>query len=92
MVVQESLYLFLSDILPSGVVKTYKLTYEGVEVMHALFDRSSAKNTWRIGSGVLRNLTEYFGAGTEQLDIYAEEGRVRFDSYTEKVMNDRGLR
>ena len=59
--------------------------------MHALFDKKVAKNRWKIGSGVLRSFTEYFGAGTEQLDIYVEEGRVAFTSYTEKVMNDKGM-
>ena len=41
---------------------------------------------------MLRTFIEYFGAGTELLDIYSEEGRVTFTSYTEKVMNDMGLR
>ena len=59
--------------------------------MHALFDKKAAKNRWKIGSSLLRNFTEYFGAGTEQLDIYSDEGRVAFTSYTEKVMSDRGL-
>ena len=74
-----------------GVIKTYRLTYEPIEVMHALFDKKAAKNRWRIGSGLLRTFTEYFGTGTEQLDIYCEEGRVAFTSYTEKIMNDKGL-
>ena len=73
-----------------GVIKTYKLTYESVEVVHALFDRNVAKNRWRIGAHVLRSWIEYFGAGTEQLDICSENGRVAFMSYTEKIMNDNG--
>ena len=59
--------------------------------MHALFDKRTAKNRWKIGSSVLRTFTEYFGNGTEQLDIYSDEGRVAFTSYTEKVMTDKGL-
>lgn len=74
-----------------GVIKTYKLTYESVEVMHALFNKSAAKNTWTIGANTLRSFAEYFGANTEQLDISSEGGRTTFTSYTEKIMNGRGL-
>ncbi|KAL8829196.1 MAG: hypothetical protein Q9191_002147 [Dirinaria sp. TL-2023a] len=74
-----------------GVIKTYKLTYESVEVMQALFDRNAAKNRWRIGADVLRTFIEYFGAGTEQLEICPENGRVAFTSYTVKIMNDREI-
>lgn len=81
----------LTVLPPEGVIKTYKLTYESVEVMHALFDKKTARNRWRIGSNVLRTFIEYFGAGTEQLDIYSEEGRVAFTSYTEKIATDKGL-
>ena len=73
-----------------GVIKTYRLTYESVEVVHALFDRNVAKNRWKIGAHVLRNWIEYFGAGTEQLDISLEDGRVTFMSYTEKIMGEKG--
>lgn len=74
-----------------GVIKTYKLTYESVEVVHAVFDKEAAKNKWKIGAHVLRSWIEYFGVGTEHLDICSENGRVSFTSYTEKVMNERGL-
>ena len=74
-----------------GVIKTYKLTYESVEVMHALFNKDAAKNTWTIGASTLRSFAEYFGANTEQLDISSEGGRATFMSYTERIMNGRGL-
>ena len=77
--------------LVQGVIKTYKLTYESIEVMHALFNRNAAKNTWKIGASTLRSFVEYFGANTEQLDISSENGRATFTSYTEKVTNGRGL-
>ena len=67
------------------MTKTYKLTYESVEVMHALFDRNIANNRWKIQSGCLREFIEYFGPKTEQLDIYSEDGRVTFMSFTEKI-------
>ena len=71
-----------------GVVKTYKLTYEAVDVMHALFDRNVARNRWSMQSGVMKEYIEYFGTKTEMLDIFAgEDGRAVFKSYTEKVSN-----
>ena len=44
-----------------GVTKTYKLTYEAVDVMHALFDRNVAQNRWSMHSGAIREYIEYFG-------------------------------
>ncbi|KAF2501802.1 DNA repair protein Rad9 [Lophium mytilinum] len=74
-----------------GVTKTYKLTYESVEVLHALFDKNAAKNHWSISSGLLKEYIEYFGRKTEQLDIYAEEDRVVFTSFTEKITNGKEI-
>lgn len=73
-----------------GVTKTYRLTYESIEVMHALFDKNAAKNKWTISASVLRSFIEYFGAATEQLDMYSENGRAQFTSYTEKIMDGKG--
>ncbi|KAF1959536.1 hypothetical protein CC80DRAFT_302593 [Byssothecium circinans] len=71
-----------------GVIKTYKLTYEAVDVMHALFDRNVAKNRWSMQSGAMKEYIEYFGTKTEMLDIFAgEDGRAVFKSYTEKISN-----
>jgi cell cycle checkpoint control protein RAD9A len=70
-----------------GVTKTYKLTYESVEVMHALFDRNTANNRWSIKSAFLKEFIDYFSPKSEQLDIYAEDGKVTFLSFTEKVVN-----
>lgn len=58
--------------------------------MHALFDREKSQNRWAISSRNLREFVEHFGPGTEQLDIYSEEGRVNFTSYTEKIASDNG--
>ncbi|KAF2191034.1 hypothetical protein K469DRAFT_558355 [Zopfia rhizophila CBS 207.26] len=75
-----------------GVIKTYKLTYEAVEVMHALFDRNVAKNRWSMHSGAMKEYIEYFGTKTEMLDIYAgDDGRAVFKSYTEKVSNGKEI-
>ena len=59
--------------------------------MHALFDNNAAKNRWSISANVLRTFIEYFGAGAEQLDIYSEAGKATFTSYTEKIVDGRGL-
>lgn len=69
------------------MTKTYRLTYEATEVMHALFDRTGASQGWRISSRVMREYIEYFGPKTEQLDIQAQAGKVIFTSYTEKIQD-----
>ena len=67
--------------------KTYRLTYEPTEVMHALFDRTAASQGWKISARVLREYIEYFGPKTEQLDLLAQEGKAVFTSFTEKVQD-----
>ena len=69
------------------MTKTYRLTYESAEVMHALFDKASATQGWRISSRIMREYIEYFGPKTEQLDICAQEGKVIFTSFTEKIQD-----
>jgi cell cycle checkpoint control protein RAD9A len=59
--------------------------------MHALFDRSAAKNRWTISARVLRDFAEHFGPKTEQLDFYSENGRATFTSYTEKITDGKGM-
>lgn len=58
--------------------------------MHALFDKNRAANRWKIHSKMLRGVIEHFGPRTEQLDIYAEEGRVTLTSYIEKIVHGKG--
>jgi cell cycle checkpoint control protein RAD9A len=82
---------FVDWLPPLGVKKTYKLTYEAVEVRHAVFNKATAKNHWSMGAHVLRSFSEYFGTNTEQLDMYYEASRFTFTSYTEKVMNGNGM-
>lgn len=71
----------------SGVTKTYKLTYEAVEVMHALFDRSQSLSRWSIKADYLKEFIEYFSPRTEQLDLYYEKDQITFTSFTEKIVN-----
>lgn len=75
-----------------GVTKTYKLTYEAVDVMHALFDRSVAHNRWSMHSAAVREYIEYFGTKTELLDIFTgDDGRCVFKSYTEKISDGKEI-
>ncbi|KAK3709834.1 hypothetical protein LTR37_010662 [Vermiconidia calcicola] len=69
------------------MTKTYRLTYEPAEVMHALFDRNAATQGWKISARVLREYVEYFGPKTEQLDLLAQEGKAIFTSFTEKIQD-----
>lgn len=71
----------------AGMTKTYRLTYEAAEVMHALFDKTAASQGWRISARVMREYVEYFGPKTEQLDLCASEGKVIFTSFTEKIQD-----
>ena len=71
-------------------MKTYRLTYESVEVARAVFDVDSAQNHWIISSKVLREFIEYFGPKTEQLDVYSENGKATFLTYTEKITDGKG--
>lgn len=73
-----------------GVIKTYRLHFEEIKPVHALFVKENAHNIWSISSKTLREFVEHFGPGTEQLDIFSEDGRVSFTSYTEKIMSGSG--
>ena len=57
--------------------------------MHALFDRTTANNRWSMGSSFLKEFADYFGPKAEQLDIYYEEGKVTFLSFTDKIINSK---
>ncbi|KAA8573156.1 hypothetical protein MFRU_027g00070 [Monilinia fructicola] len=70
-----------------GVLKIYRLNFEAVPPLHALFSRDASKNSWSISSRTLREFAEHFGPGTEQLDIFSVDGRVSFTSFTEKIMS-----
>lgn len=89
---REYLNLTICMLLTSflGVLKTYRLTFESTAAMHAVFDSKTAKNKWTISSRTLRDFAEHFGPGTEQLDIYSDEGRVNFTSFTEKIVAGNG--
>ncbi|KAI9646766.1 hypothetical protein NHQ30_004765 [Ciborinia camelliae] len=70
------------------VLKIYRLNFEAVPPLHALFSRDVANNKWSISSKTLREFAEHFGPGTEQLDIFSADGRVSLTSFTEKIMSE----
>jgi cell cycle checkpoint control protein RAD9A len=74
-----------------GVVKTYRLLYEPGEILHASWDKIGSTNYWTASSRTLRDVVEYFGIKTEQLDWYFENGKVTFTSYTEKIQAGREI-
>ncbi|OAP59924.1 hypothetical protein AYL99_04926 [Fonsecaea erecta] len=74
-----------------GVVKTYRLFYESGEILHAAFDKIGSTNYWSVSSRTLRDIVEYFGPKTDQLDWYFQNGKVTFTSYTEKIQAGREI-
>ncbi|RMZ81328.1 hypothetical protein DV738_g2303, partial [Chaetothyriales sp. CBS 135597] len=74
-----------------GVVKTYRLYYESGQVLHASFDSLASTNYWTVASRTLRDVVEYFGPKTDQLDWFLHDGRVTFTSYTEKIQSGREI-
>ncbi|QIW95691.1 hypothetical protein AMS68_001209 [Peltaster fructicola] len=70
-----------------GMTKCYRLTYEPTQIMHALFDKTSASQGWKISSRIMREYIEYFGPKTEQLDLLAQDGKAIFTSFTEKIQD-----
>lgn len=74
-----------------GVLKTYKLTYEEVELMAPVFDRDLARNRWTIGSRLMMEYMVHFGPKAEQFDISSDNGRASFTSFTEKVMDGKEI-
>ncbi|KIX02400.1 uncharacterized protein Z518_08341 [Rhinocladiella mackenziei CBS 650.93] len=74
-----------------GVVKTYRLFYESGEILHAAFDKVGSINHWTVSSRTLRDVVEYFGPKTDQLDWYFQNGKVTFTSYTEKIQSGREI-
>lgn len=75
----------------SGVVKTYKLTYEPVMAQHALFDNTRTQNQWIADAKFLREIIEHFAPAAEQLDISSDGGKAAFTSFTAKVTQGTGM-
>ena len=88
---QAECRLVFKLVCKNGVVKTYRLFYESSQYLHAAFDRAPCKNSWTISSRTLRDVVEYFGPKTDQLDWSFKDGKVTFTSYTEKIQNGREI-
>ncbi|KAH0609661.1 uncharacterized protein H6S33_013147 [Morchella sextelata] len=74
-----------------GVLKTYKLTYEEVEVMAPVFDKGQAPNRWTVQARLMKEYMEHFGPKAEGLDITSNNGRAVFTSFTEKVTDGKEI-
>jgi cell cycle checkpoint control protein RAD9A len=74
-----------------GVVKTYRLIYEPTNVLRATFDRINSPNHWTTAARTLRDIVEFFGANTDQLDWSFEKGKVTFTSYAERITDGRDI-
>lgn len=83
---QPECRLLVRLICRHGVLKTYKLTYEEVDLMAPVFDRDLARNRWTIGARLMMEYMVHFGPKAEQFDISSDNGRASFTSFTEKVM------
>lgn len=56
-----------------------------------MFDKTTASQSWKISSRLLREYIEYFSPKTEQLDFMAKDGKAIFTSFTEKVMDGKEI-
>jgi len=74
-----------------SVVKTYRLTYESADVLHATFDKQGSPNTWTVSARTLRDVVEYFGPKTEHVDWSLHDDKVTFTSYTDKIQVGREI-
>lgn len=88
---QTECRLIFNLVCKQGVLKKYRLYYEGGEVLRASFDSQSSTNHWTVSSKTLRDVVEYFGPKTDQLDWCFQDGKVTFISYTEKVQNGKEI-
>ncbi|GAB7363142.1 hypothetical protein MBLNU230_g3428t1 [Neophaeotheca triangularis] len=72
-----------------GMTKTYRLTYESTEIVHALFDKRVATQGWKVSARILREYIEFFAQKTEQLSFLAQEDKAVFTSFTEKIQDEK---
>ncbi|KAL2815727.1 Rad9-domain-containing protein [Aspergillus granulosus] len=83
--------LVIKMICGLGVIRSYKLTYESTTIQHAIFDRSTATNEWSIEAKFLKEITDHFRLSAEQLDIYSENTKVIFTSFTSKITHGKEI-
>jgi cell cycle checkpoint control protein RAD9A len=69
----------------SDLVKTFALTYEAIDLNHPVFDRNNSLNRWTIKSSFLRENLDFFSPKVEQLDIFHDQDKMTFVSFTNKA-------
>ena len=60
-------------------------------MLRASFDSANSPNHWTTSARTLRDIVEYFGVTTDQLDWSFEKGKVNFTSYTERITDGRDI-
>ena len=73
------------------MIKLYKLTYEPANVQHAIFDRTRSRNQWALESKLLREIIDHFSPSAEQVDIYPDNEKVVYTSFTTKISDGKGI-
>ncbi|KTW30303.1 hypothetical protein T552_00778 [Pneumocystis carinii B80] len=74
-----------------GVLKTYKITYEQCQTMHALCNKSLCKNRWKIHSRILKEYLDHFSARAEELTLMSQNDKLLLTSFTEGLVYDKEI-
>ena len=73
-----------------GVLKTYQLTYEDEQSMHAVFDSRKCLNRWVISAKLLKEYMDHFIAKTEELAMSAGPSKLVLTAFTEGLTYNTG--
>ncbi|KAG5438934.1 hypothetical protein PCANB_002264 [Pneumocystis canis] len=84
-------YLIIRFLCKYGVLKTYKITYEQFQIMHALYDKSSCRNTWKINSRILKEHLDHFSTRAEELTLMIQNDKLLLTSFAEGLIHDKGI-
>ncbi|EMR10759.1 hypothetical protein PNEG_00908 [Pneumocystis murina B123] len=74
-----------------GVLKTYKITYEQCQTMHALCNKSLCKNKWKIHSRTLKEYLDHFSSRAEELTLMSQNDKLLLTSFTEGLVYDKEI-
>lgn len=74
------------------MTSTHRLPFEVAVPVHAKFNRQDAPHHWTISSRTLRQLMDHFGPGIEYLDINTDGDHVNFTCFSEKTVNEDGMK
>ncbi|KAG4306004.1 hypothetical protein PORY_000914 [Pneumocystis oryctolagi] len=59
-----------------GILKTYNITYEQSQVMHALCNKSLCKNKWKINSRIFKEHLDHFSTRAEELTLMIQNDKL----------------